>query len=85
MVKCKATMNDGRAMVVLGLSDGNVAHLKNGEPIYFDAAALRISEPLGSIVVFYGKDDGELARTVRTMIGPQTEVITVPKGDGRRQ
>ena len=85
MVKATAIMPDGRVLLVLGISHGNVDRLKQGDPIYFDPAALRITPgtPIGAIALFYGKDEAELARTLRTLIGPQTDVIVVPHGDGK--
>lgn len=85
MVKCMATMPDGRVLIVLGISEGNVARLKHGEPIYFDPAALKIAPgaTIGAITLFYGRDEAELARTLKTLIGPQTDVIAVPRGDER--
>lgn len=87
MVKATAKMRDGRTAIVMGISDANVQLLKDGQPIYFDPAALKIAPgtDIGGITLFYGKDEGELARTIRTLIGPQTEVITVPRGDERPQ
>ena len=38
---------------------------------------------IGGITLFYGADEAECARTLRTLIGPQTEVIVVPRGDAR--
>jgi hypothetical protein len=85
MVKAMARLADGRVLLVLGISDGNIARLKNGEPIYFDSSTMRIEPGLtiGAITVFYGRDEDELARTIRTLIGPRTEVIVVPRGDER--
>ena len=87
MVKAKATLADGRVLVVLGISEGNVVRLKAGQPLYFDAAALHIKpgDALGIVTVFYGATEAELERTIHTLIGPQTEVITVPHGDPRPQ
>ena len=68
MVKAKATGKDGRAIIVLGISQGNVDRLKAGEPIYFDPAPLRIAPgtPIGAITLFYGKTDADLAQTLGT-------------------
>jgi hypothetical protein len=88
MVKAMARLSDGRVLLVLGISDGNIARLKKGEPIYFDAAAVKLNphELLSAAVtLFYGKDEAELGRTLKTLIGPETEVITVPRGDERPQ
>lgn len=88
MVKAMARLSDGRVLLVLGISDGNIARLKNGEPIYFDGAAVKLEphEVLGAAVtLFYGKDEAELGRTLKTLIGPETNVIAVPRGDERPQ
>ncbi len=80
-------MADGRVLIVMGISQGNVDRLKHGEPIYFDPAALRIppGTAIGGITLFYSTDEADLVRTLRTLIGPDTEVIAVPKGDARPQ
>lgn len=85
MVKATAMMADGRALIVMGISEENVKRLKNGQPIYFDPATLKIAPgtAVGAITLFYGKDEGELARTIHTLIGPRTDVINVPRGDER--
>ena len=87
MVKAKATGRDGRVIIVMGISEANVIRLKKGEPIYFDPAALKIAPgtDIGAITLFYGTTEDELARTLKTLIGPKTEVITVPRGDERPQ
>jgi hypothetical protein len=87
VIKATARMRDGRVLLVIGISDGNVERLKEGEPIYFDPAALRIppGATIGAITLFYGRDEAELTRMIRTLIGPQTEIITVPRGDKRPQ
>ena len=35
MVKATAKMADGRVLIVMGISEGNVDRLKKGDPIYF--------------------------------------------------
>jgi hypothetical protein len=83
MVKATATLADGRVLIVMGISQANIDRLKRGEPIYFDPAQLRIQPgaTIGAITMFYGRDEDELARTLKTLIGPTTEVIVVPRGD----
>ena len=87
MIKAKATLKDGRVAVVLGLSEGNIQRLKEGQPIYFDIAALKMAptDRLGAVTVFYGVDENALSATLRTLIGPDTEIIAVPRGDDRPQ
>lgn len=87
MVKAMATMPDGRVLIVMGISEGNVKRLKDGQPIYFDTAALHITPgtTIGAITLFYGIDEAELGRTLKTLIGPETEIINVPRGDEQPQ
>ena len=87
MVKAKATLPDGRVMIILGISDGNVERLKQDQPIYFNPAQLRIAPgtEIGIITLFYGADEAAMTRTLKTLIGPETEVLIVPRGDARPQ
>lgn len=85
MVKATATMPDGRAVIVMGISEDNVKRLKDGQPIYFDPAALKIAPgtAVGAITLFYGRTDMDLARILHTAIGLETQVFTVPRSDER--
>lgn len=87
MVKAMAMKPDGTAVIVLGISDANVTRLRAGDLIYFDPTVLKIAPgtTISGISLFFGRDEGELGRTLRTMIGPQTTVFTVPQGDPRPQ
>ena len=87
MIKVKTTMKDGRLLIVLGLSDINVQRIKSGEPIYFDMDQLKITDEdrLGGVVVMYGRDEASMTRDLQALIGPETTVISVPKGDERPQ
>ena len=87
MLKACARLGDGRILVVLGITDANVDQLKQGDPIYFDTAQLRFQpgDTVGAITVFYGATEHEVARAVRTLIGPGTEVIAASRGPGRPQ
>lgn len=85
MVKTATMMKDGRVALVLGLSEANVQQLKFGRPIFFDPATLHIvpGTAIGGITVFYGADDAALASALEPFVGPTTELIVVPRGDGR--
>jgi hypothetical protein len=87
MIKATGRMPDGRVLMVLGLSEANIQRLKAGEPIYFDMAALKFAptDRLGAVTVFYGEDEAAMTRTIHGLIGPQTTVIAVPRGDPRPQ
>jgi len=85
MVKAVATLPDGSTLIVMGISEANVQHLKDGRPIYFNPTALKIAPgtTVGAITLFYGRDETEMARMLKALIGPDTEVLIVPKGDER--
>jgi hypothetical protein len=76
MLKAMARLENGRFLIVLGITDGNVQRMKEGQPIYFDPVSIEIppGSEIQAITLFYGKDEAELARTVRTLIGPTTKV-----------
>jgi uncharacterized protein YaaW (UPF0174 family) len=59
--------------------------LQNGDPIYFDVQTLKIpaDQTVGHVTIFAGETETELTRTLKSLIGPVTEVVTVPKGDPR--
>ena len=70
----KFTSARGNQIVVgLGISDGDLAGLKNGQPIVVKLQELGISNPL-EIVIFHGKTDQELYEQLKPRIGPQTTV-----------
>ena len=82
MLKAMAKLEDGRFLIVLGISEGNVVRLKQGQPISFDPMAIKVPHgaEIASITLFYGKDEADLHRQVRTLIGPDTTVHVVPRG-----
>lgn len=85
MVKAVARTNDGKLILILGVSEGNVERMKAGEPIYFDMDQLGFpKENIKHVTMFYGKDEGELTRAIKDLIGPETKVNVIPRGsDGR--
>lgn len=87
MIKAKGKGPDGRTNIVMGISEENVRRLKLGQPIYYDPAQLGFEhgEEIGGFVLFYGKDDAALTNTLQGLIGPETIIHVVPKGDPRPQ
>lgn len=87
MVKAQGRGKDGRYIIVIGISEENIALLRRSKPIYFDPAALKIpaGATIGAITIFWGKDDAELTQTLQRLIGPETEISIAPKGDTRPQ
>jgi hypothetical protein len=81
MLKAIARAKDGRAILVLGITGGNVQRMKEGKPIYFDLDALHVSpaDRLGHVTVFYGETEAALHDTIKGLLGPNTEIIAVPQ------
>lgn len=81
MVKATARLDDGRTLLVLGLSFENVRRLMANQPIDFDMATLSVpaDAPVGKVCIFCMQDEAELARTMKGFIGPETDVRVIPK------
>lgn len=81
MVKAIARGKDGRQVLVLGISAGNVDRLKQGQPIYFDMGQLHTPDSaIGHVTIFYGESELTLRTTLANLIGPDTEIIDIPQG-----
>jgi hypothetical protein len=83
MIQALATMGDGRLLVLLGLSQGNIDRLKAGKPIWVDPQVLlqvKPTEVIGGIALVYGATEAAIAKDLETLFGPETEVKTVPRG-----
>jgi hypothetical protein len=68
MIKALATGKDGRPILILGLSRGNMERLLDGKPIQVDPADLKI--PGGPVVIILGGEteeaiQAELAKHVK--------------------
>lgn len=69
MLKAKATLKrreDGlpQTVFLFGLSDGNLAQLRAGKEIVFDAEQMGIP---GAVCIFHGKTEHELVRFVQQL------------------
>lgn len=64
----------------LGLSDENLARLREGKPILFSAADVGGLDGVKRVVIFWGKDEDEMQKTMRPYfeITPETEVRSGP-------
>lgn len=85
MIKARVTRDDGTVMIVMGITATNVARLKQGDPIFFDPAALMI-EPgttISAVTLFYGETEADLSTQLRSVLGPRTRIVVVPRGGDR--
>lgn len=76
MIKARGIGPDGRNVLVLGLSHGNLDRLRAGEPIQFDGAPYGYP---GTIFIFAGKDEFAMGALIQ---GENPGVKTIlEKGD----
>lgn len=77
MIKFKATNSTNDNVVLgFGLAEENIERLRDRQPIRVDLAEM--GYPGLEILVFYGRDMGDLYGTVAPLIGPDTHII--PQG-----
>lgn len=73
MLKFKiATENETR--IGLGIEAENVRRLQAGQPIAVDMTEL--GYPGLKLMIFYGRDMGDLYKQVEPLIGPDTQIHT---------
>jgi hypothetical protein len=77
MFKAVGKEKDGRALVILGLTERNVDRLKSdpgNDMLKIDCRQLGIEGQVGHIVILYGKDEATIGKQFEDMIGPMTRV-----------
>jgi hypothetical protein len=62
MIRFSGSSNRGRAIIGIGISEGNVQRLKEGKPIHIHADDMGFA---GEIVIFYGETEDLLAKQLR--------------------
>lgn len=62
MVKVKSSTQDGKDIMILGLSDINMSRLAKGEPIRFNASTMGLPEM--EIIIFNGRTEEEMLNTL---------------------
>lgn len=72
MIKLRGSSADGRRkFVILGLSEGNLARLREKKPIIVHAEEMGIDY---DIIVCWGQTEEALAGELEGLIGPETVV-----------
>lgn len=59
MIKAAGTGADGKRVVIFGLSEGNVARLREGKPMVVDLVPLGLE---GTVLILYGETEEDIAR-----------------------
>lgn len=77
MIKMMATGKDGRKIVLLGITDGNIQRLREGKPIHIHGEEMGLG-PM-EIWIITGKDEATLTEQLAPLIGPETRVRDMQK------
>jgi hypothetical protein len=77
MLKFLLEGKDGRKLVAMGLTDGNIERLKKGEPIMFDLAEILPGTKNTEALIYWGTDMVDLKQQAVDKMGlkfpPETE------------
>jgi hypothetical protein len=73
MVKFTAGTENGRTLIGLGLSEGNIQRLKEGKPIHVHLEELNLPYK-AEVMIWYGADEQALQKEIQEFIGPNTVV-----------
>lgn len=71
MIKAKATTEDGRDLVILGLAEENMIRLRKGEPIHIKAEEMSLPH---DIIIVWGRDIKDLMNTFKPLVGDDTKL-----------
>lgn len=81
MIKFAAKSKKWGLLLGFGLSAGNIERLTQGKPILINLTEMGVMQ--GEILIFYGKDEAEMAKMIEPYIGPETKVHgDPPQGEG---
>lgn len=82
MIIASATGENGRRVLVLGVTRENLERLTAGRPIHLRAESHPgIPEDL-AIAIVYGETGADIVKQLRPMIGDDTRTVVVPRGEG---
>ena len=72
MIRFGATLQDGRRLIGLGLSEENLHRLRDGKPIF--VAGSSVNAPGFDIIICWGKTEYDLTEQMAYLIGPETDI-----------
>jgi hypothetical protein len=73
MIKFTAEMKNGRTLIGLGLTAGNLRHMKAGRPLHVNLEEMNLAWK-GEIIVIYGETEDELQEELKDFITPETKI-----------
>lgn len=87
MLKALAQLENGRFVILLGITDRNIRLLKQDKPISFETFDMGLPPGGGveGITLFYGKDELDLSRIIKGLVGPETKTYALPRKEDRPQ
>jgi hypothetical protein len=71
VIKAKVTTDDGKNLLVFGISAENVKHLQQGYPIQINLTEMGLA---GEMMIFYGETTGDLIKSINPYVGGETIV-----------
>lgn len=72
MIKMAGTSVDGRQVILLGLSEGNLKRLRERKPIHIHSEEFNI--PGIDVIICWGPTEDDLMKELQSLIGPETEM-----------
>jgi len=81
MVKASATSTEGKHLVVLGVTRGNLTRLVNGDPILVKVSE-EMGKPADEVYIIFGETEKDLYDIVKRFITPETKVTVDPRLEG---
>ncbi len=72
MIKGMMKTNEGKDIILLGISRENILRLKEGKPIHVKGDELGVSQ---DIFIMYGDTEMEIYNELKPMMGAETRVI----------
>ena len=79
MIKATAKLGDGRHMLIIGLSFGNLAKFRDAPlDTFIKIDGKEMGLPL-DVILFSGETEDSMAKMMKSMIGPGTVVHVDPK------
>jgi hypothetical protein len=82
MITAIATGADGRRVVILGLTRENLTRLVAGKPIHVSAEVHAGFPTDLSVAIFFGETERAITEQLAPLIGDETKVVAVPRGEG---
>ena len=79
MIRFGATLENGRRLIGLGISDENIARLRQGKPIFVAGSSVGVPEV--EIIICWGATEYELTEQLASLIGPETDIRAIRRDE----